>query len=270
MDLGIAQGAFSNDGEGYANGIYRGVNTGLSNGLYETINKGISKNGLVLWLDASRSDSYFAPYNNSQTAYDLSFNGNNCTSVNSVLYETGFNGVWRFGGNYYETVNNENLNLRTTGTYSAWIYPFNTTQSQFCGMITRASNGGAGFVSSLCWRPLNSPPVIIGALYNGSTFNLVTIPAPTVANIWYHYVFTWSGSSLRFYRNGLLVSSLVQTIIGSNVSVPVRIGGHGVGGSSGGAESFTGYIGEALIYNRAITKEEVMQNYLSTKSRFGL
>ena len=271
MDLGLNNGLFTNTPNGVHNGIYTGTNNGVFNGIYETINKGIIKKGLVLWLDGSRGDSYLAPYNNGQTAYDLSFNGNNCTSVNTVVYSSNFNGVWNFNGNnWYESVNNESLNLRITGTYSAWIYPTSLLQETFTGLITRALNGGAGFVSTLGWRPAATPASIYGVIYNGSVTNIVSTPIPTVANIWYHYVFTFSGTQLALYRNGLLVATTPQTIIASNVSVPIRIGGRGVGGSGGGAEDFNGSIGEVLIYNRALTAQEVNQNYLATKSRFNL
>jgi hypothetical protein len=266
MDNGLYNGLYTNTPEGVHNGIYTGTNNGVFNGVAQ--NKSIVKNGLVLWLDASRSDCYLPPYGNSQLAYDLTFKGNNCTANNTVTYSRNFNGIWTFLSSWYETVNNEILNLRIRGSYSIWINPNSLTQGTFAGFITRASNGGAGFVNSLVWR--QDLGVIRGVIYNGTIINNVDVSLPTIVGIWYNYVFTWSGATLSLYRNGILVSTSQQTIIASNVSVPIRIGGRGVGGSSGGSEDFNGSIGEALIYNRALTRNEVMNNYISSKTRFNL
>jgi hypothetical protein len=44
----------------------------------------------------------------------------------------------------------------------------------------------------------------------------------------------------------------------------------GIGADPGGQEPFQGSIAQVLIFNKALTASEVLQNYNSTKSRFGL
>lgn len=83
-------------------------------------------------------------------------------------------------------------------------------------------------------------------------------------NVWKHLAGVYDGTNMSFYINGVLINgptaksnSLVQNVayIGDQVT---------------GAEKWTGYIGQVLVYNRALSANEILNIYNSTKGRYGL
>jgi hypothetical protein len=85
-------------------------------------------------------------------------------------------------------------------------------------------------------------------------------------NTWNHVVVTWNGSAGRGYFNGVDKGALN---IGAN---GMQVSGYTVGATAGGASShvFEGNLSLVHVYNRALTLAEVIQNYETTRSRFGL
>jgi hypothetical protein len=94
------------------------------------------------------------------------------------------------------------------------------------------------------------------------------------ANTWYHIVTTYDGSMLRTYVNGVAGA----TSAGAKQS-PTPNGGGGptvltmgkpcadyLGGVTG---YFHGFIGAWKIYNRALTSNEVAQNFNGLRGRYG-
>jgi hypothetical protein len=66
------------------------------------------------------------------------------------------------------------------------------------------------------------------------------------------------------YLNGVLLATTAYTTSISTSGIG-RISGYDNGG-----EIWNGNISSVMIYNRALTATEVLQNYNATKSRFGL
>ena len=90
---------------------------------------------------------------------------------------------------------------------------------------------------------------------------------PVNSGTWYHLLFTWNGSEVKGYFNSELQFTTVVsglTAIRSGTT-PRRIGMR-----SGTAQPFFGDIPVIRTYNVALTQEQVIQNYLSYKPRFGL
>ncbi|MDO9464530.1 MAG: LamG domain-containing protein [bacterium] len=77
--------------------------------------------------------------------------------------------------------------------------------------------------------------------------------------VWTHYAFTYDGSKMRGYINGVEVAkspvSVTDTIKYS--SAPLIIGAHG----STGAGSLNGAIDEVRIYNKALSAEQIKELY---------
>lgn len=91
-----------------------------------------------------------------------------------------------------------------------------------------------------------------------------------VPNAWYHLVFTWDGLYPKLYVNGVVDDA--PTSIGSigALSGKPDIGRSMLGAyAAGGGEILNGKIGLSRIYNRALTAEQVAQNYNSTRGRYG-
>jgi hypothetical protein len=85
-------------------------------------------------------------------------------------------------------------------------------------------------------------------------------------NTWYHVVGTYDGAVLSLYVNG--VSQGTPT---SYVGTPSSsTGGMRIGRRWDAADYFTGNIAVAKVYNRALTLQEVTQNFNSLRGRFGV
>ena len=86
-------------------------------------------------------------------------------------------------------------------------------------------------------------------------------------NQWTHLVGTYNGSVSRAYINGVEVWN--SPLTGTIPSSTYYIGTYG-GTIVDDTHNFNGFISVAKIYNRALTAEQVYQNYNASKSRFGL
>ena len=84
-------------------------------------------------------------------------------------------------------------------------------------------------------------------------------------NVWGNYGFTYTGSSLIAYKNGVSFSTISASGNVSVTSNSVIIGKNLVG-----SEFLSGNVAIVFIYNRALSALEIMQNFQATKTRFGL
>lgn len=82
--------------------------------------------------------------------------------------------------------------------------------------------------------------------------------------IWYHIVFTHSKGTFKFFVNGAASGS--STLPGEVLDTPAADIWLGIRNNNGSRLECT--IGEVSIYNRALTAQEVLQNYLETKWRY--
>jgi hypothetical protein len=93
-------------------------------------------------------------------------------------------------------------------------------------------------------------------------------------NVWHYAVGTFSGSqsALRLYVDGVLLTSNTQFNSAQAYSGYWKIGAGSLGGwpsTSPGSSYFLGDIGPAKVYNRALTADEILQNYNVDATRFG-
>jgi hypothetical protein len=106
----------------------------------------------------------------------------------------------------------------------------------------------------------------------GSNFRVLQVAMSSnfTINTWYNVCGVYQKSGLNtisyLYKNGVLLSS--NSLAGNltTVSTPLTIGSTSVTNE----EPFAGNIANVQIYNRALSAQEVLQNYNATKSRFGL
>ena len=208
----------------------------------------IIQNGLILDVDAAVSRSYSGT---GLTANGL-IGGIGGTLVNGVGFGTTNNGFFIFdGSNDHINFGNSSTLQQTSGTISAW---------------TKASSPGGSF------RGIIAKQGAYGLFYADSilvTFDWTTgATRSTGLNIadgtWKNVVFTYqSGVSngTFIYLNGVSVLTTTITIQSQ------------VANLFGGAEANAGQYAACQIssfnmYNRALTAQEVLQNYNTTKGRF--
>lgn len=236
---------------------------------YAGLQRLIPTNGLVLSLDPQNTNLYAV---STTTSYDVSSNNNNGSLINGVQYVGDGDGSWKFDGtdDYMNVSHNTSLNLTSQGTISTWINPAVLTQGWYANIVAKNTGGSVNQQSyTLSWRQVSG--VLFGQICNGSgTYNEVYGSFPTVVNVWYNIVFTWNGSQLVMYNNGVVVGTSTQTINNQVLVTDLTIGGYTYKGAGGGDEYFNGKISQTYIYNRGLTQAEVTTMYNATKSRYGL
>jgi hypothetical protein len=222
--------------------------------------------GLVLYLDAANPESYSGT---GSTWFDVSGNGNNGTLTNGPTFDSDNLGSIVFDGSndFVDCGNPPTLSLGSQGTIIVLIktnrsYPSNTGDFAFRGIIGKVIGGGGGQQSYwLDWFGTNSSRTLRFGVGDsgGSTQASVSFD---FSNKWAHVLGRWNGSVAELYVNGILRSSIANSRIAQTISNPLRIGS--VFGN------WEGEIAYSQIYNRALTPQEILQNYNATKTRFGL
>ena len=207
--------------------------------------------GLVLCLDAANSKSYPGT---GTTWGDLSGNGNNGTLVNSPTYSSANGGTFNFDEtNDYVLVNNTAILPTAAYTKIAVFRPESSTSN----IISGGSDGQHAF-----WMGGTSTTLQAG--HNGN-WDTVTYSPGDMLNQWWIGAVTFNTvTGWVLYLNGQQVNTNASTttFVGGNV---VRIAAY-----NNASNLFDGDIAIAMIYNRVLSAQEILQNYNATKSRFGL
>ena len=221
--------------------------------------------------------------NRINTLYDLSSTGTQCEVFNGTQYSSDVGGEIAFNNGPGVITSKDGLALGTSGnsTWEAWIKPSVAT-STLASMYMGA--GLTPFFSA----PTDSSQRIAWATLIGGTRQTLYSPVGTVvANQWIHVacVAAYDGTQteMKMYINGVLRSSSkfdgIQTYVDINndpTETPlISIGNryHGVrwsGDGSGADYGFRGSVSNVRVYSRAISDQEVLQNYNSLRSRFSL
>ena len=215
----------------------------------------IVTDGLVLALDAGSKKSYPG---SGTTVYDLSGYGNNGTMVNNV-YHNG--SAFVFDGNidYITCGSDTSLDITDAITLTAWV---NANSIAANGHVIGKAQYGNGYI-------LHHDAVYEGP--SGGGFQTTNVDNEAfewgqniTINKWYYVCYTYDGSTERGYYNDTLINSKSNPgSISSNAASDLKIG-------MNSSDCWNGQIAIVNIYNKALTAQEVLQNYNATKSRFNL
>jgi hypothetical protein len=218
------------------------------------------ESGLVLALDAGNSKSYPG---SGTTWTDLSGRGNNGTLTNMEIpgdYLTTNGGFFDFDGS------NERIAL---GTPSALQFSSSFTIDIWFRMPVRQIGTLISYGDS-SWM-LYLEPSGVGTVRISLAKSKVANDGSLLrflpdANVWHHdvCVFTNTASPVLHYFDGTLYS---VGNVGSAFSFSNTLN---IGYADNEGYYFPGDIASVKLYNRALTASEARQNYLATKSRYGL
>ena len=230
----------------------------------------IVTNGLVLALDAANNKSYPG----SGTSWnDLSGNSNTGTLTNGPTFSTGNLGSIVFDGvdDQIECGTNSSLNISDNLSLGIWV-KFNSISSS-PNLIAKQWCSGNQF--SYNWSILSDGRMYYGFDSDGFcgsiTGEYTSTNAVCTTGIWYYLNVVHTSTSINLYSNGVSIPGTLAGSYGTIYisSVPVRLGVYrNLSGAFAGYLS--GNIAQSVIYNRALSSKEVLQNYNATKSRFGL
>ena len=235
--------------------------SGDTRGRYSGADGEIVKDGLVLWLDAGRAESYGG---DGTTWRDLSGNGNNGTLVNGVGFSAEEGGSLIFDGSYdyVDCGDREIFKIPSQLTLEAF---FNiSTYVNWSGIIGKSNSGKGVYVMHLS---ASAPRIRFS--YNSVspwTVNIVDGNYALTTNQWLHSVIVYDGSNVNFYINGSLdkTQNIGSITFDTGAGYSVTLGQDPPGSN----EFFNGRISNAKLYNRALTPQEIQQNYNALKGRY--
>jgi hypothetical protein len=221
----------------------------------------IITDGLVLCLDAGNTKSYPG----SGTAWsDLSGQGNDGTLTNGPTYSSSNGGSLVFDGtNDYVNFGNSSVFNQSGGksfTITCWAL-FNTATQNHNPIFNKAATNGT-------WEytlGLSSGRGVFWLTSSNGTSWVYPVVGETISlNIWYYYSvgFNFANQVSFASINGKQIYTSSQTGI-YNGSRAFEIGRH-----NDPVTTMNGRISNLNFYNRALTPQEIQQNYNALKGRY--
>jgi hypothetical protein len=220
---------------------------------------GIVTNGLVLDLDAAKVASYPGT---GTTWYDISGNNNNGTLTNGPT----FSGIGKQAAIVFDGVDDyvsgSGVFLSTQGTITVWFKTSNTYPNNYLLSLPFASANNNGF--DLGFSGTTTFRGIITTTSGNDTLQYSTTYSD---NNWHMGAITYSASNAVLYYDGVArdTSTTVSGSIRQQANGEFNIARFG---------SFGGYvaasISNATVYNRALSADEVSQNFNALRGRYGI
>jgi hypothetical protein len=190
---------------------------------------------------------------NTQAIFDLT--RNNTITASSLTYAS--DGTFSFDGSSSYITASFTGHQVPAGTIMAWVYPTSNSGDLYVMGVGGTTTYGASRAIRI-----NSGWCAVG--YGSSTEDYNSFATANV-NTWYHVVYVWSGTTIRFYVNGVEYTATRTGLVTPQGSV-LRVGGNPWGTSA----LWPGKIQLAQVYNRALSAAEVQQNFNALRGRYGV
>ena len=245
---------------------FRTTSTTVSAGtLDEFTGAPVVDTNLMVWVDAGQTASYSG---SGATWTDLSGNGKNYTLTNSPTFSslTG-GGVITFAGasSQYATTATTLFNSTTTNTYSVniWVYP--TGAGQIVSVDGQSTPNTAYHYTAI---EITAAGLIYFGQWTGGMTTIIT--SAQSLNAWYNLVITYNGTTATAYVNGVSVGSSAIAWSAPGANTFFALMSQDATNMSGTTAYASGSIGSFMAYNRALTVNEVVQNYNALCNRYAL
>jgi len=225
-----------------------------------TYNNRIVTDGLVLCLDAASKRSY--PGTGTTWTDLMGSNNGTLTNMDAANFSDGNGGSLSFDGANERVDFGNVLNISGEISISSWVkvdaFPAGSDRGL---IVSKGYNGDEayhfGFASGNLLRFYT---------YTSGTIHGVVYTHSLSVSRWYNIVGTFNGSTWILYIDSDFVDSNNDSTALRITSEPLIIGASSLSGSV--SRFFDGSIASASIYNRALSADEIRQNYLSTKERY--
>jgi hypothetical protein len=210
--------------------------------------------------------SIYSPFvdgtrSNTQAILDLT--NNNTITAQSLTYNS--NGSFNFASassNYMNISANTNTRFQNSyQTYSSWVNIISTGPNGYSELWNNGGNQGA----TIQWRS----GAIGFFIYNGAYLDY-PVSVTNALNTWMNITCVIDNIArvMTLYKNGVLVGTSSQWSPYTLPNGNVHIGGNFATGNGG---DFTqGTISSVKIYNRALSAQEVAQNFQALRGRYGV
>ena len=161
------------------------------------------------------------------------------------------------GSGYAEVADNDSLDFGTGDfTVECWAtYKFEDTGS---GLNVIISNGLASAASTLGFNLLTNSSDFVIRLGDGSNVYTKIIAGAPIESTWYYIAFTRVGTTLTVYLDDVDGVDYTDADIAVDVTTDNPIT---VGVDAQSTRKYKGLIDDTRLYNRALTQEEITQNY---------
>ena len=232
----------------------------------------VVEDGLVFCVDAAGERSYPG----TGTVWTDLAGENNGTLTNGPTFSSANGGVIEFDGSddNVDCGNQEQIQMTSAITVTLWLKA--NTVSSYTTAMAKSDGSNNGWTVQLRgaddeWRFwINFGSNTLG---NGSNngWYYAKYPKSWQDNGWHHFTGIWDGANkvVKIYidsQAGSFNSGASPSSESSNFSD--YDGSLKLGGQSNNANLFSGNISDVSIYDRAITADEVLQNYLAIRGRF--
>ena len=211
--------------------------------------------GLVIHLDAGNIRSYAGSGTtvNNLTGSILG------SMINGVGFSSINGGFLSFDGTNDAVILSSNPSLGNQITVSVWVKPSDNTN--FGWILGRENSYRILYTTSIfLWDVATAN----NGWYTAGTH--ITSNSISVIDNWWNVVGTYNGSNLRLYVNGSLHTT------GGNISGNLLSTGYTLNlmkADAGFPAVYgKGNLSQFLLYNRALTATEILQNYNATKGRY--
>jgi hypothetical protein len=184
------------------------------------------------------------------------------TVSNTISYSTANSGsiVFTSSANANVATQNSTISLVNGGTLEMWVNLSNNSIAQGFVALTRAPRyinfymDTASTFGKMRWEAVRT---------GVSTFDLLSTTVFST-NTWYHVVGTFNATSYYLYINSVLEASNTsyQSAPIDSISAPLVIGSY--------AGQASASIPMVRFYNRALTADEVLQNFNAHRGRYGI
>lgn len=209
---------------------------------------------LKAWLDAGQTASY--PGTGS-IWYDISGKNSHAVLFNSASFNSTSLSMSLTGGYIAIPIGNvTNVTTTSAVTASVWFNP-TAVDTNYRRIISRDS-----FPTQNWYIEFNGGSVGNVFAYSGTAS---TGNTPIAANVWYNLTLTATASSVSLYKNGSLVSfnGAATSFLGNTAAI-------GIGSDGNGGSPFLGNISQVMIYDRALSADEVTTNFNAMRGRYGI
>lgn len=256
-----------------ANGLYNGLSNGLFNGLYSN-DIGARLKDPIINLDAG--DRRSASSNIVTKWTDLTYNNYNGILVNGAIFNSTSQGCISCNGGsaYVEIENSDKIKLGADNfSVEYWVKKKVTTVgaggNRIWGVnkwITGGNPGQNEWILTL--GDFNVDQFAFGIEVGTTIF--ATGGYPLTINQWYQAVGIREGKKLQLYVNGILRQEFTHPLFNQNSII--NHSGKKIRIHNSYLDSYHANADVAVLkfYKKALSKEEVMNNFNNLRGRFGI
>ena len=226
----------------------------------------IVTDGLVVCLDANNAKSYPGA---GTTWYDLSPGGNTAYLQNNATFEQEgtIKSVFADGTDDGVQVDSDQLDavFATSGVTVEVVFKMDSSQSN---PYPRIWDKGYCLMHS----SQTSPFGLYVNIYDQDGSDLLQIGASNfnVTDQWVHATWSWDGRTSRMWKNGERTTDNISATCQGDLLATTTTMKIMTNSFSSSTRDTAGNVALFRVYERALTKAEVKQNYNALRSRFGL